>query len=994
MSMLFQRPQGPTKINMVQINQSVQGFPVIVAMGKGKVQQSILWVDGFLSKLISTSSGGKGFGGGKDGTQYVYSADVIAGLCDGGQGGIIGIGDVWSGQSWLSNTTAAESYTISGGSPSYTPVNAASMTGDHGVSYTIPLNATYNDLASGTTNIATSLMVPLKRVPYVAGQTLSAGTYSVDGSNNYYFSAANSGYSVQLYYTFALSVVSKQQNGLIPSGRNIAIEGNIPFTADMGVVYYNTGTSNPNNGERLTAVSGTPTQTGTYRVDYGSYSVSGEAGSETVTVNRAANYTFAPGDVAQQVQITFKADNSSALPAGTQTSLAFELIPGTPTDAPAAILQTNFPSAALGYSGIAKVLYAPMDLGYGAQIQQNTFEVMTEDMWGGGVVDCNPVQNISQVLKNQVWGLGSGPVPFPLSAMDTATGGTWGTPTPTGVAQAGSTASNWFAANSFFISPMLDRQDTAASLIGRWLEAGMCASFMSEGLMKLVPYGDTSCAGNGATWVAPSSFDAELDDTCFISKGKNQDPVKISSSPWTEAYNTVQISWSNRGNQYAPEVTPAKDKAAINRYGDRIEDAQSWDFITTLPAATFAGSMRVKRNVYTRNTYEFTLPYRFGHLEPMGVVSITTNSAWNSAANNTIQLVRCPARITKVVDNPDGTYDVTAEDLISGAHSPDGFSKTTSSPTPSPNQFADPGNTVAMFMDAPLDLKIYSGEELWIGAVGSNYDWGGCTAYASTDGDKYKPIGTIKTPGRLGALNAAFPAHTDPDSVDSLVVNLQQGSSALEAGTQADADNAVTLCWVDGELIAYSACALTGPDQYTMSGYTRRGLMGTTAGAHAANANFLRLDDAILRYAYDSSWVGKTVYLKFQSFNTYGNSAQDLSTLTAYQYTPGGTSYPAPPVVTLSQTTSSTASSGLVSTPAGLSAVSTVYVTVSWSWPVNFPEPSGFNVSLFEGSDPTNTANYIAPIATVGESARSYTFAVTPNSSMTNVNAAVGAIYA
>src|SRR5581483_9716223 len=661
MGVLFQRQQGPTKINQVQINQSNLGFPVIVLMGRGKVQQSILWLDGYRDKTVSTS-GGKGFGG-KEGSQFDYSADVLAALCDGGQNGIIGIGDVWSGQSWLKNTDAVEAYTISGSTPSYTPTNAAHMTGDAGVSYTVPLSGTYNDLnADGSTTLAGSMIVPLKRVPYVSGGTLAAGTYSVDSDNKYYFSTANNGTTVQLNYTFALGTITEQVNSLVPGSLQIQVGGSVPFAADKGVIYYNPGSDDPTNGTTLTLVSGSPTAAGTY-------SVSGSA---------PATYRFASADIDKEVQITFQLDNSAALPAGTQTSLSFELIPGTPKDEPAALLLTNYPGAAIGYGGIAKVLYSPMDLGFGAQIQQNTFEVYTEDIWGGGITDCSPVQCITQVLTNGAWGLGNGPVPFPVSAIDSVT---WGVPTPTGVSQAGSTASNWFAANGFFISPVMDRQDTAASIIGRWLEAGMCAAFISEGLMKLVPYGDTTCAGNGATWVAPSTFDAELTDDDFLVKNANQEPVKITSGNWTEGFNTVQIGWSNRQNQYAPEVTPASDKAFIDRYGSRIEDPQTWDFITTLVAARFAGSMRVKRAVYTRNTYTFSLSYKHGKLEPMSIVSVTTNSAWNADTNNTIQLVRCPVRITKIDDNPDGTYDITAEDLISGAHNPDGFSKGTATPT-------------------------------------------------------------------------------------------------------------------------------------------------------------------------------------------------------------------------------------------------------------------------------------------------------------------------
>jgi Putative phage tail protein len=904
MSGLFGAQQGPTRINGVQINQSNLGYPVIVVMGKGKVQQTILWFDGFTSRKISTS-GGKGLGG-KDGSQYVYSADVLAALCDGGAGGILGIGSVWSGQSWLNNTDTAETVTIgAGGVFHYLPANATSMTGDHGVSSTATVSASYTDLgAPAPTALTGTMPVPLQRVGYVPGQTLSAGTYSIGPDNTYYFSTGDNGTVVQLSYTFALGTIEHTQIALVPSGCNVPVSGSIPFSADLGVQYYSTGSDGSLNGTALQRVSGTP-GTGQYNVDYGSYTVTGEPGSETVTVNRAASYTFASGDINQEVMLTYKLNNTSALPAGTQTSLAFELIPGTGADSPAAILLTNYQSAALGYPGIAKVLYTPMDLGYGAQIQQNTFEVITADAWGGGIVDCNPVQCILKVLSDPVWALGAGTVPFPLAAIDNGTGGTWGSgnagnagngaraminvPTrPIGPALpvVGQTATAWFAANGFFISPVMDRQDTAASQVGRWLEAGMCSAFMSEGLMKLVPYGDTSVAGNGATWTAPASFDAELDDTCFLVKSDNTDPVKISSSPWTEAFNKVQISWSNRQNQYAAEVTPEEDKSAVNRYGSRIEDPQSFDFITTLAAARFAGSMRVKRNVYTRNTFEFSLPYRFGHLEPMGIVSLTTSSAWQPWSSNTVQLVRQPARIVKIVDNPDGTLDVTCESYLFGAANASLNPKVTGQPTGPANQFADPGNTEALAFVATPRLTGYAQNQIWIGANGTDAHWGGCNVYASMDGTKYDMIGTVSVASRLGTLDATLPSGSDPDTANAFVIDLTLNSSPLESGTSADADQANTLCYVDGELLAYSTCAIVGKDQYSAGVYTRRGLFGSAITAHAAGAPFLRLDSSVLKYTFDPSWAGKTVYLKFQSFNTFGNSAQDISTLTALSFVP------------------------------------------------------------------------------------------------------------
>lgn len=867
MAILFgAKPPGPTRINQVQFNQSVLGYPLPVVMGKGKIQQSILWLDGYTSKLIN-AGGGKGFGGGKGGTQYVYSADVIAGLC---HGPILGVADVWSGQSWLSNSTADETWTIQSGTP-YTPVNAAHMTANQGVGTSAAYSVSQTDLgAAAPTVLSGTHVVPFQQVPY--GTSLSAGHYSIDPQNLYHFSAADIGKTVQLSYSFALATIKRQQTATVPSTLTIQVGDALPFKADTGVSYNDAGGAN--DGKSLTRVYGTPTAAGTY-------SVSGSA---------PATYRFAQADFGADVTVTYTLDNSTALQAGTQTSLEFSLYEGYPGQAPAAILKSNFPDAALGYSGVALAVYTPMDLGYGAQIQQNVFEVLTADAWGGSIVDCNPIQCILQVLSNPAWGIG-----FPLAATDTGAGGTWGRLTSPGQTVQDGTASSWFAANGFFISPVIDRQDSAASVISRWLEAGQCAAFMSEGVWKLVPYGDTSTAGNGAVWLAPTVFAAALDDDSFLKKDGGEEPFRVSIEPWQDAYNTVQVSWSNRSHQYASEITPESDQAAIDRYGQRIEDPVTYDFITTLPAAQFAASMRVKRNVYNRNVYEFSLSYRYGYLEPMDVVYVTTSSPWATVAAsaglinpNTLGLANLPVRINKRVDNPDGSIDFTAEDYPFGIHAPVLYNKQIAGGVAAPNLYADPGNSEVVVFEATNRLTGYRGNQIWIGATGANADWGSCNVFASMDGDTYRLIGTCDTPARLGVLGAAFPAGSDPDNTNSLVVNLVENSAMLESATHADADADNTLTYVGGELVSYSAAAVTGQDQVTASGYIRRGRMGSAIAAHPAGALVMRLDDAILQYTYDPSWAGRTIYLKFQSVNVYGNSAQPLSSLSATTFTVPG----------------------------------------------------------------------------------------------------------
>lgn len=940
--------QTPTQINKIQINQSVLGYPLPVVMGKGKVQQSLLWIDGL--KATKESAGGKGVGGGKGGTVYLYTADVVAALCN---GPISGIGDVWSGQSWLSNSNTTESYTVSGGA-TYTPSNASSMASDMGVTAPATYSGSYNDLGAPTPTVLSGTdAVGFQRVTF--GSSLATGQYSIDpASNTYHFSSADAGKTVTVAYSFNITYIKQQENDIVPSAKTIPVGGTFTFEEDDGVIYV----GGINDGVRLTKVSGTPTVTGTY-------SVSGSG---------PATYHFAPGDIGVEVQITYKIQNNSIVPTGASDTLSFSVFEGNMGQAVWSLLTSTFPQAAFAYTGVAYVAYDPMTLGMSTDVQQNVFEVMTPDAFGGGILDCNPVQCILQVLTNKVWGLGTGAVPFPVSAIDNGPGGTWGSSlaaaqavvalrgaanasggntvynvalaqsgllTPgalvgnqykiggfshaanngtftvvsntgisvtlnnaAGVSETGATATatpvqgqrtangsawNWFASNSFFISPVIDHQDTASSLISKWLEAGMCAAFMSEGLLKLVPYGDTTTAANGCTWTAPSSFPVALDDTCYLPRKGGEDPVKISTGPWQDAYNTVQVQWNNRNSQYAPEITPESIQSAINRYGARIEDPQSWDFITTLPAATYAASIRVKRMVYTRNGWNFALPFNYSYLEPMDVVPITTDSVWNGGNSNVnLGVVNKLVRIIKVVDNPGAEgLQITAEDYPFGVHQPTIYNKDLASGETQQNLFANPGDSEVVLFEATNRLTGFAGNEIWMGATGGK-DWGACNVLVSQDGTTYQQVGTIDVRARLGVLDSTFANGADPDTTHSLVVDLAVNSEALESGTSTDADSGNTLCFVDGEIIAYSAATLTGQDQYTLGTYIRRAQRGSVASSHAAGGLFLRLDDTVFKYTYDPSWAGQTLHFKFQSVNAFGNATQDPSTLTPVSFTVPG----------------------------------------------------------------------------------------------------------
>jgi hypothetical protein len=167
-------------------------------------------------------------------------------------------------------------------------------------------------------------------------------------------------------------------------------------------------------------------------------------------------------------------------------------------------------------------------------------------------------------------------------------------------------------------------------------------------------------------------------------------------------------------------------------------------------------------------------------------------------------------------------------------------------------------------------------------------NWGGCQVWISTDGNTYALApDTIYRGGRQGTLTASLPSHADPDSADTLSVDLTESQGQLLSGTLADADNFVTLCYCDGELVSYQTATLTASYKYALT-YLRRGIYGTPIGSHSAGANFARFgpnDPSLFRYRYPSNFIGKTISVKLPAFNTFGQALQSLAGLTPTSYT-------------------------------------------------------------------------------------------------------------
>lgn len=204
--------------------------------------------------------------------------------------------------------------------------------------------------------------------------------------------------------------------------------------------------------------------------------------------------------------------------------------------------------------------------------------------------------------------------------------------------------------------------------------------------------------------------------------------------------------------------------------------------------------------------------------------------------------------------------------------------------------FVAPGNTNAPIIFEPPAGLTGGAVEVWIIASGGS-QWGGCQVWISTDGNTYALAGTIYQGARQGVLTASLPAAADPDTADTLAVDLTESQGQLLSGTQADADAYVTLCFCGGELVSFETATLTAIYKYNLT-YLRRGAYGTTIGSHASGAPFARFgpnDPSLFRYDYPASFVGQSVYVKLPAFNIFGQALQGLAAVSPYSYTLLGT---------------------------------------------------------------------------------------------------------
>lgn len=297
----------------------------------------------------------------------------------------------------------------------------------------------------------------------------------------------------------------------------------------------------------------------------------------------------------------------------------------------------------IGYSGSCYVTGTPMNLGSSSTLPDISFEITGFECGTAGpgfADDARPDLILGDLLTNERYGAG-----FPAANLDIAGSlADWG---------------NYCQAAQMAMSLLLDKQQPAARWIEEMTDLTVSAVVWSGTLLKIIPYGDQPLSANGGSWTPNLTWQYSLGDEDFLpwsdgSGADGTDPVLLTRSDPAQATNWLSVEYMDAENSYNPQIIAAFDQGTIDAYGLRTEPSIQAHEFTNPTSATVSAQLMLQRRIYTRNTYQFKLGWRYALLEPMDIVLITEAALGLAAA---------PVRITQIAEDDNGELTVTAEEI-------------------------------------------------------------------------------------------------------------------------------------------------------------------------------------------------------------------------------------------------------------------------------------------------------------------------------------------
>lgn len=511
---------------------------------------------------------------------------------------------------------------------------------------------------------------------------------------------------------------------------------------------------------------------------------------------------------------------------------------------PTTYMQTKHPEIAVGYANMA-YLFGYIFLGEdSASIPSFNLEIQGQLQLTGDGIDANPADVIIDMLRQIGY----------ENDIDADSFDNY--------------RSYCRGANLLISTPqdVFTNQKKCQEYIKELLQITNAYMFWSVDKFKIVPRDDRA----RGSWqpnttirynLTPEHMAKQNDGACVIYERKDS----------SEIYNRFGVQFTNRENGYESETIFYEDAADISINGPKTAGDLSAKWLHTTERAVKVAEMQARINRTENIRYKFKLSWEFGLLEPGDLVTLT-----DPIIGLDHQLVMIESL---EADDKSGKLSFTAlrREASAPALEYDIQGRSYNSITYN----ASPGNIETPLMIIPPSelITAASGLELFIAIHGQSDDWGGCDVYASTKDGSYEMYGRHSRSSNYGYIKTAMTASStsvDVHFTNQSVVDILEGSAE-------DAENCLTDVWINGECVAYTGSTLIGLNEYRLTGLIR-GRYGTTAAAHAVNDGFAVLDGNLMSVQLTKNLLGKTLYFKFPSFNTFGNSPQQLNDVQYYNH--------------------------------------------------------------------------------------------------------------
>lgn len=573
------------------------------------------------------------------------------------------------------------------------------------------------------------------------------------------------------------------------------------------------------------------------------------------------------------------------------------LLSGSLDQSPWSYLSSAHPGQDLNYPGLVYVGMSGVNLGNSYNMPNIAYELLGKGPAASvqaltGVshsIDLSPLKTIPSSAAEQAIAaqLGATSVLSGNQAFDTSpayclydliTNDIYGASFPAARVGDLSDYALWCEAQGIAMSVTLDQAQDARSVLQGWLSMTQAEAVWSAGMLRIVPYADSSVSGTRmdgttATYSPNLTPVMSIDDSIMLQTQEGEPPLTATRKDPADAKNRVTLEYTDRSNAYALTVVTAEDPAHISRYGLRAASSVTAHQFTSGTVAQRVADLLLARSTNIVTNYEWRMGGLAALLEPMDIIALTDVDQGLSST---------PVRILEIEEEDDTVFRVKAE-AVPGAIAVAVERPLQASLGYAADHGADPGDVTAPILFEPPAALTGGDLELWVAASGGA-NWGGANVWVSEDGNSFSRIGTVTVPSRHGVLSAALAEGSPLDVVNGLSVDMSISGAQLGSGTALDAANYNTLCYVDGEYLAYQDAELTGANLYTLT-TLYRGLYGSSALAHAAGTAFARLDEGIFKYSFTSSQIGRPLIVKFTSYNLYGSAEQDLSVVAAYDIT-------------------------------------------------------------------------------------------------------------